>query len=94
MERPNVKKHETNLSMPISPAFVNNYKLWKDPDTTPILDYCRSRNIPFKIEESRFYKLNQSRQHHKAFSQTISNCFENRRPSQLSMGIEALTSPE
>jgi hypothetical protein len=61
VERPKVHNEEKNLQLPISPAFVNNYSLAKTPKLKPIVEFCQQKNIPFKIEETRFYKINQAK---------------------------------
>ena len=61
IDRTKAPEPEESLRFPISPAFVNNYSLAKQPKLKPIVDFCQQKNIPFKIEESRFYKINQAR---------------------------------
>lgn len=61
IERTKAPAPETALRFPISPAFVNNYSLAKPPTLKPIVDFCQQKNIPFKVEESRFYKINQAK---------------------------------
>ena len=46
------------LQFPASPAFVNNYKNTKEEKLNKLVDFCKAKNIPFKDEEERFYKLN------------------------------------
>lgn len=58
MKRSRAMQSDNTLHLPISPAFVNNYRTAKEPDVEPIVDYCRKMNIPFKDNEQRFYKLN------------------------------------
>jgi hypothetical protein len=43
--------------MPISPAYVHNYRTKKEIKITPIVNYCSQRDIPFSSEEEIFYKL-------------------------------------
>ena len=61
IDRTKACEPEKTLRFPISPAFVNNYSLAKQPKLKPLVDFCQQKNIPFKIEESRFYKINQAK---------------------------------
>lgn len=61
LKRTKAPQAEKNLNFPISPAFVNNFKIAKKPDVKPVLEFCKEKNIPFKSEESRFYKINRAK---------------------------------
>jgi hypothetical protein len=61
IERKPAPESERKLRFPISPAFVNNYSLAKMPKLKPIVEFCTQKNIPFKVEESRFYKIHQAK---------------------------------
>ena len=51
MKRSRAMPTDNQLHLPISPAFVNNYRTAKEPDVKPIVDFCREKNIPFKDNE-------------------------------------------
>jgi hypothetical protein len=56
----------------------------------PVLDYCTQKNIPFKLEEDLYYKINKLNQMHNKFEININKCFETQRPSENDQGIELL----
>jgi hypothetical protein len=82
---------EKFLALPISPAFVNNYSVAKQPKLKPIVEFCSQKNIPFIEEEVRFYKINQAKQMHKDFTKTVNQFFETNRPSQFETGLSLLS---
>lgn len=55
---------EHKIALPISPAFVNNYRIARQEEPPAIVDFCRDKNIPFKDNEKRFYKLQTAYQQH------------------------------
>lgn len=59
IDRTKAPKAEQKLKYPKSPAFTAPIaKKKKDKDVKPVLDYCTQKNIPFKIEEDLYYKIN------------------------------------
>lgn len=48
VRRSTAVKVDKELKLPISPAFINNYRLAREPNVKPIVDFCREKNIPFK----------------------------------------------
>lgn len=92
LKRTKAPEAEKSLNLPISPAFVNNFRIAKKPEVKPVLDFCKEKNIPFKSEESRFYKINRAKQQHRQFNKTIAYCFENYRPSEYETGYKMMTS--
>ena len=87
MKAPGAEKF---LSLPISPAFVNNYSMTKPSKLKPIIDFCSQKNIPFIEEEVRYYKINQAKQMHKDFTKTMNQFFETNRPTQIETGLSLL----
>ena len=92
VNRKRAPTQEHDLKLPISPAFVNNFRTAKQPDIKPVVQYCTQQNIPFKKEEGRFYKIYHAKQQHAQFNKTISQCFETMRPSEYQTGVKMMTS--
>lgn len=47
----------TPIIYPASPAFVYNYRTKKDPNMKNMVEYCAQKNVPFTLEEEKYYKL-------------------------------------
>lgn len=50
------------IKLPISPAFVHNYKTKKEVKIDNMVDFCAKRNIPFTLEELNFYKVKKNKE--------------------------------
>ena len=48
---------QKQLIFPPSPAFTNPLKSKNKLES--VVDFCKAKNIPFKDEEDRYYKINQ-----------------------------------
>jgi hypothetical protein len=91
MDRTKAHAAEQKLKYPKSPAFTApKAKHKKDLKVKPVLDYCTQKNIPFKLEEDLYYKINKLAQMHNKFEINVNKCFETQRPSENERGIELL----
>ena len=45
------KQLVNKLEFPASPAFVNNYQMYKQPQIPYVIDVLSQKNIPFSVEE-------------------------------------------
>jgi hypothetical protein len=92
-----VKTRKTNeglarqITFPASPAFVNNYKMHKDPNVPKMTDVVAKKNIPFNVEEQCYYKIKQEKQRFKQFAHSINACFETGRPSEVEVAVNGIT---
>ena len=80
------------INMPISPAYVHNYRTKKPIKITPMVDYCSHRDIPFSSEEEIFYKLKQQKDRFRLFRNTITDLYESGRPDEVNVGFALLFS--
>jgi|Laugresu1bdmlbsd_1035121.scaffolds.fasta_scaffold384890_1 uncharacterized protein (UPF0261 family) len=55
-----------------------------------MVDFCKNQNIPFTLEERRFYKQNQNRNNFKLFKTTVDDLYETGRPDEFSIGLTFL----
>ena len=92
--RPKFISEEKVLTFPASPAFTvgqqNITKAKKIAQLKTAVEFCQQKNIPFKKEESTYYKINQAKQMHINFTTTTDQYFETNRPNEHTTGIGML----
>ncbi|CDW73084.1 UNKNOWN [Stylonychia lemnae] len=88
LKRDKALEIQKQLIFPPSPAFTNPLKSKHKLES--VVDFCKTKNIPFKDEEDRFYKINQSKQSHKVYQSYLNKCFETNRPDEFDIGLQKL----
>ena len=82
------------ISFPISPSFVHNYTTAKSVKLKQAQKVCTENNIPFCVEEDKFYKLKQNSERFKSFERAVNSCYENKRPQIVDVGMSILEESE
>ena len=88
--REGANRTKKQLKFPMSPAFVNIYKMNRDIKVPKVQEFCLDKNIPFNSEEQNFYKLKQSQIRFKEFKNSINSCYETARPDDVDTSLQIL----
>eukprot|EP00347_Sterkiella_histriomuscorum_P006247 403353499 len=91
LRREKAQDLQTKLKFPPSPAFTASYISNTKYKLDQVVNFCKTKNIPFQPVEERFYKINQCKQSHKLYSNFLNKCFETNRPDEYEVGVNKLS---